>query len=112
MSQTYHFKQSKTHLKDIHFTGEWVASCYTTMNELPYKASLYRTQTSPVTYVGVMEVMPLNQLEAVAFCDIATDEMEMFFGDEASFLLFQKANMPGYHYVGHSLDNIIEVSDT
>ncbi|WP_394230496.1 hypothetical protein [Shewanella colwelliana] len=99
--QHYHFIQSNHRLRNLHFTGQLIAQCEVEFENLPYTASLYRVQGEPVRFVGVMEIKPLEQLEAVQFEEISTDEMETFFGPEAAFVLFQAAQMEGYQYVGN-----------
>lgn len=100
--QHYHLIQSNHNhrQRNLHFTGQLIAQCEVAFENLPYTASLYRVQGEPVLFVGVMEVKPLKQLEAEYFPEIATDEMETFFGPNAAFTLFKAADMEGYQYVG------------
>ena len=104
----YLLTQSFQHLSDIRFTGELIGECDVTFNDLPYHASLYRTNETPERYVGVMEVLALQQREVVVFSEIATDEMELFFGPDATFMLFQAAQFEGYLYLG-IVDYTLEV---
>ncbi|MGL5394481.1 MAG: hypothetical protein ACRDBQ_04305 [Shewanella sp.] len=107
--KSYLLTQSFQHLRDIRFTGEFIGECDVTFNDMPYHASLYRTNETPERYVGVMEIYALKQREAVVFSGIATDEMELFFGPEAAFWLFKAAKFEGYQYLG-VVDKNVEVT--
>ncbi|GIU42851.1 hypothetical protein TUM4438_10370 [Shewanella sairae] len=101
----HHFIQSNPRLRNLQFTGELISQCEVRFEELPYVASLYRVNSEKASYVGVMEVKALKQLEADYFSEVATDEMEMFFGPEASFMLFKAAQMEGYRFLGEAVSN-------
>lgn len=99
----FHFKQADSRGRDLIFDGTLLAE--TTVNSSAGKQTCRFYRTAHDQYVcyrhfHAYRADMADVIQAEGFPEIATDEMEDFFGADIAFSLFKKANFPHYEYIG------------